>query len=465
MSLNYAEIDKILEELQLSGAFIQKVRQPNFATLLLDIYRPSDSRKLLISLDPKATRLHYTSHNYKSEVKLQRFAQFLRARIDGGRITEARQIGQERIVKLTVTKGDVTTLIFARLWSSNANIIVCDQDFNILDVNYRRPQRDEVSGGVFNPEADDLKPSNKVFTVREHGEQLLNEFVDDFYYQKGYEEKLEQMRANALRNLEKELASTNNAIKEAEATLDNSEDGEGFKHLGDLIKSNIYAIPKAAKEVELDDWETGEKVKITLNPELSLIENADFYYKKSSKLKAKKEFLADELERLFLRKKGIEEQLEAVTETREIALLREILDQIKPAPSTTGKKKEEIVGLQLQSGIFKILVGRNSKENDKLLRSQAKGNDYWFHVRDFPGGYVFVKNQKEKTPPLEVMLDACNLAIHYSKAKSNGEADLYYTQVKYLRRVKDGRQGLVIPTQEKNMHVTYDEMRVKRLLK
>ena len=93
-----------------------------------------------------------------------------------------------------------------------------------------------------------------------------------------------------------------------------------------------------------------------------------------------------------------------------------------------------------------------------------RGNDLWLHTRDFAGGYVFIKAKKDKSVPLEVLLDAGNLAVHYSKAKSNKKASLYYTHVKYLRRVKNGKQGLVIPTMEKNLDITLDEKRVKELL-
>ena len=69
-----------------------------------------------------------------------------------------------------------------------------------------------------------------------------------------------------------------------------------------------------------------------------------------------------------------------------------------------------------------------------------------------------------KSVPLEVLLDAAMLAIHYSKARKAGKADLYYTQVKYLRRAKGGPKGLVIPTQEKNLSVVLDEERLRWLL-
>jgi len=53
--------------------------------------------------------------------------------------------------------------------------------------------------------------------------------------------------------------------------------------------------------------------------------------------------------------------------------------------------------------------------------------------------------------------------MYYSKGRSNGGGDLYYTFVKYLRRAKDGPKGLVIPTHEKNLSVRLDEARIRQL--
>jgi predicted ribosome quality control (RQC) complex YloA/Tae2 family protein len=120
-------------------------------------------------------------------------------------------------------------------------------------------------------------------------------------------------------------------------------------------------------------------------------------------------------------------------------------------------------GLSFRRKDWLIIVGRDAAENDALLRRHVKGNDMWLHVRDFPGSYVFIKQRSGKTVPLEILLDAGNLAIFYSKGRNNGEGDLFYTQVKYLRRAKNGPKGLVIPTQEKNLHVKIDEKRLKEL--
>jgi predicted ribosome quality control (RQC) complex YloA/Tae2 family protein len=87
----------------------------------------------------------------------------------------------------------------------------------------------------------------------------------------------------------------------------------------------------------------------------------------------------------------------------------------------------------------------------------------WLHTRDCAGGYIFIKNRPGKTVPLDILLYAGNLALHHSKARSQGSADLYYTHVKYLRRAKNAPKGTVLPTHEKNLFITRDSERLKKL--
>ncbi|MBL7006617.1 MAG: NFACT family protein, partial [Spirochaetia bacterium] len=115
MSLNWKEIDLILKELDLSGAYIQKIMQPDFQTLICNIFHPVSGRfQLLISLEPSGSRLHSvkTVHIEKKQIKLQRFAQFLRARIQGGRILECSQLESERIILMKIRRAEETTLLY-----------------------------------------------------------------------------------------------------------------------------------------------------------------------------------------------------------------------------------------------------------------------------------------------------------------------------------------------------------------
>ena len=126
--------------------------------------------------------------------------------------------------------------------------------------------------------------------------------------------------------------------------------------------------------------------------------------------------------------------------------------------------------LALTSGAFTLLVGRTARQNDAALRA-ARGNDYWLHCRDYPGAHVFVRHLPSKSVPLETLLDAANLALYFSKARGAGQADVYYTQVKHLRRPRTGARpasgtaaGRVIPTRARNLFVRLDRTRIQRLL-
>ena len=50
MSLNWREIDRILDELALADALIQDIRQPRHFQLVLELYRRGQSFQVLFSL-------------------------------------------------------------------------------------------------------------------------------------------------------------------------------------------------------------------------------------------------------------------------------------------------------------------------------------------------------------------------------------------------------------------------------
>ncbi|MDR2048612.1 MAG: NFACT RNA binding domain-containing protein, partial [Treponema sp.] len=150
-------------------------------------------------------------------------------------------------------------------------------------------------------------------------------------------------------------------------------------------------------------------------------------------------------------------------------VLKGLLRKIHPGSgvrSSTGiaeKGAEKRPGLSFRDGDWLIIVGRDAKENDELLRRHVRGNDLWLHARDYAGAYVFIKYRPGKTAPLDILLDAGNLALFYSKGRNNGYSNCYYTQAKYLRRLKNGPKGKVIPTQEKNIFIKLDQNRLKKL--
>ncbi|MCD6396983.1 MAG: DUF814 domain-containing protein, partial [Spirochaetaceae bacterium] len=207
-------------------------------------------------------------------------------------------------------------------------------------------------------------------------------------------------------------------------------------------------------------------IKIYLDPTVNPGENSELLFAKYKKAKSGLKNIVEEINNLKKNLENIQKEKAELQKTvgseNELSKLKEYLEKIPKQVQL--KEKEKIPGLQFTSGSFAILAGRTATENDLLLRKYVRGNDYWLHTRDYPGGYIFIKLIKGKSIPLESLLDAGNLAVFFSKAKNSGKADLYYTQVKHLRRAKDSKKGTVLPTNEKNLSIVIDEKRLNRLL-
>ncbi len=473
MSLNWKEIELILEELTLVDAHIQKIRQPRFHALILELYLPKERFPLYISLAQGRTRLHRLTRPVKGSIKTQRFVQFLKSRIGGGRITEAYQVGKDRIVKLTIIRAGETTLLWVRLWGGAANILVTDAEGTILDALYRRPKRKEVSGGFFHPEkSPSLIPEKKgktEFEIRElPGEGPFNEKIEKHYFDIEKNKASDQQKSVLQKKITKKESKIVTTLEDLKHKKDNYEQFQKYKQYGDLITSGMHLIQKGDKWFETVNYFNDEQaVSIELKPEMGPAENADYYYKLYKKAKSGLDSLLREIKNQEEELHRVRSTLQELRETEDPDQLRELYESYagseEKETAKAGKQQSVYPGLQFRSHGFTILVGRNARENDELLRYHSRGNDYWIHTRDYPGGYVFIKAESGKSVPLETLLDAGNLALYYSKAKKAEEADLYYTQVKYLRRPKEGKRGLVIPTQEKNLSVQLDKDRLKRL--
>ena len=233
-----------------------------------------------------------------------------------------------------------------------------------------------------------------------------------------------------------------------------------LKHQGDLIMSYAHMIDGTSKYLECEDYESGKRVRLLIDPKKSGQENAAESYKNYKKAVSGAEELEHDIQIARLQLEKLEKQYADILAEKNPVKIEQML---RRDSTPVQKQKKTHPGLDYTVNGWLIYVGRDANENDELLRHHVRGEDLWLHVRDFAGGYVFIKAQKNKTVPLDILLDAANLAVYYSKARTNTKVDLYYTHVKYLRRAKNGPKGLVIPTQEKNLCVTPDKARLSRL--
>jgi predicted ribosome quality control (RQC) complex YloA/Tae2 family protein len=479
VSLNWKEIDLILSELELPGSQIQKVVQAAFDVLCLKIHGRAGTKNILIALTPGACRMHETFRSIPKSDSPLRFAQFLNAHVVNGWIEEAVQLGDNRIVRLAIRCGGSRQItLYVRLWSNAANVIAVDETGVVLDAMRRLPKRNEVTGGRYAPEAALSTASSaalaapKVYAIREvEGSGSFNEKIDVLYAEQGGALSLEALREQARRIFEirvNRLLASLEKLAEKEADFAGS---NRFKEYADIILANAASIKTGDSWLDTLNFYTGGTIRIELDPKQSPAQQAEAYYEKYRKAKnglseVREELAAGkkELERLETTLAGL------LTETNPLVLQKKIragADRSGGAGGAVSAQTRKIdakrPGLSFRRNEWLIMVGRDAAENDELLRRHVKGNDLWLHVRDYAGSYVFIKQRAGKSYPLDILLDAGNLAVFYSKCRNNGEADLFYTPVKFLRRAKNGPKGLVIPTQEKNLHIKIDQKCLKEL--
>jgi len=467
MSLNWKEIDVILEELDLGESYIQAIVQPGYDSIALYTYKNSTAKTVFISLAPGACRINETRKKIPKNDKPLRFMEFLKKRIKGGKITGAVQLDRQRIIKLEITAGGELFFMFVRLWSGAANIIVTDTGLNVLDVFFRRPKRHEITGGVFElPEPRSASESrDDSFTVRSFDEipQTDNKLNFNEKVELWYSNHAQTLSREALLEQAQKLYTLRKgrmvkALTKLESKRTDFLDAEKWKHLGDLILAYGHLAVPDSEVLVCIDYETDKEVSIKIDSKKRVQENAQSYYDQYKKAVSGIEDLEFDIKKAKSDIAKLDADYEEViTEQNPIAIQQLLRKQNKPKQQI----KKEHPGLVYEIDGWRILVGRTAGENDELLRRHVKGFDMWLHTRDWAGGYVFIKNRPGKTIPLEILLNAGNLAVYYSKARKANTADLYYTQVKHLRRAKNAPKGTVLPSNEKNLTVTLDQERLR----
>ena len=483
MSLNWKEIDLVLAELDLVGAKIERVVQPSFDAVAFSLYKGGKTTELLVSIAQGACRIHSLRSAPPKPTRPLRFMECLRSRIRGGRVESVAQIGHERLLRFEISVprdaaegGEAAGpeifryRLYARLWSGAGNLVLVDEAGLVVDALARRPKKNEVSGSVCTIEEDVAAraaeraargEAEREFEARDlPGEGNYNERVEALYAERGGELSRERLVEAARERFRRREAVLEERLAGLGAQAEEFRDGERLRELGDILMANQGGAYEG-RYIECEDFYRGGSVRIPVDPSRSIVENARELYERHRKAKSGLAELEAEIQATRASLEAERAALAAVEAEADPFLIARSL--AKGGAARDKPKRRSYPGLSLERNGWTILVGRNAKENDELLRSHVRGSDLWLHARDWPGSYVFIKARKDKSVPLDILLDAANLAIYYSKGRANGGGDLYYTFVKYLRRAKDGPKGLVIPTQEKNLSVKLEEGRLKEL--
>ncbi len=292
----------------------------------------------------------------------------------------------------------------------------------------------------------------------------LSESLDHYLKARETSYETKDLREEVATTLDDEVDRVRGALENVEEQLNQSRKREKLKETGDIILANLGELEKGMSKAELDDpYREGEKREVKLDPSSTPEENAQKYYERYKKLKRGKE-------KLDRRKRSLKKELEflrGLSDDLEEAESREELTKIEGTLKEKGYIEEEPDSAGKQDGGgpkeywvkgHKIMVGRNARQNDDLVRNASR-DDIWLHVRKYAGAHVvIVTDGRPDQVPEEVIVKAAQLAALNSKAREANKATVSYTQVKYVDKPKGAKPGLVQITNEKTITVSPKEV-------
>ena len=286
--------------------------------------------------------------------------------------------------------------------------------------------------------------------------------LDEFYLEKEKDTRINAAAHDIIRLVKNLKNRTERKLSVRLGELEKCENREILRIYGELIKANLYKLKSGDSEAVVENYydENLSVIKIPLNPALSPSKNADIYFKEYKKTYTAAETLSrltkeDEAEIKYF--ESVLESIERCETVPEISEIREELSlggYIKRAPQKGNRKAQapKIKEYISKEG-YRVLVGKNNTQNDYLTTKIARKNDLWFHTKNIHGSHVIVMCGGEKVSD-ETILFAATLAAANSKAKNSTQVPVDYTPVKFVKKPRGAKIGMVIYTANKTVFVT-----------
>ena len=215
----------------------------------------------------------------------------------------------------------------------------------------------------------------------------------------------------------------------------------------------------------------GEMVEIPLNPRFTPSQNAQVYYKKYNKSKTAKIHLTRQLELAHQEMEYINSVLDMLSRAETENELSEIRAELyhsgyasKMKNYSEKKKSAPLIMKFKTSDGHDVLCGKNNNTNDYITTKAADKNDWWFHVKGYPGSHVVLQIKAGGDEPSEeAFYEAAMIAAHYSKLANGSQIPVDYTKVRQVKKPAGAKPGYVIYHTNRTMYVSDDPEAVKAL--
>ena len=239
---------------------------------------------------------------------------------------------------------------------------------------------------------------------------------------------------------------------------------EGLRRKGEMLLGYMHLIEPGQRQLSIPE----ENLTIDLDPGLSPVEQAQAIFREYRKARSANEGLPAHME-------AAERQVAYVDEVQTSLDIANTYDEIRAvqadiralrspaapaaqpqAKSKGGKQRRsqeklpQPLRVRSRYGAH-ILIGRTASQNDAATFRLADAEDIWLHARGVPGSHVILRTGQGYTEA--DLREAAAFAAAYSKARSEAQVDVIYTERKHVRKIPDAPPGLVTYRNERVIRV------------
>ena len=308
-----------------------------------------------------------------------------------------------------------------------------------------------------------------IMTTETYGS--FSELLDVFYEAKERQERTRQRGADLIRTASSARDRLRRKLAMQEKDYAATQDRDKLRVSGDLITANLYRMERGQNKLICENFydENCAEVTIQLDPLLTPQQNAAKYYKRYTKAKTAEKYLREQMEIARRDLEYLESVLQEIDQAETEQDFIDIRSELKDAGflRKQGKGKKELKRttkpreFRTTTG-YRVLVGRNNRQNDKLTMKDADHRDIWLHTQKIHGSHVILCTEGQ-TPDDDTLVEAAKLAAWYSQAKESANVPVDYTQVKNVKKPAGARPGMVIYNVYKTVNVKPEEALVKQL--
>ena len=288
----------------------------------------------------------------------------------------------------------------------------------------------------------------------------FSELLDNFYDARDSKERMRVKSQSLVKLLTNTSERISRKLNKQQIELKQCENREQLRICGDLLQANLYRIERGAEYVDVENFydENNSVLRIKLNPAISPSANAQKYYKDYQKAKNAENILTEQIRKGCSELSYVDSVLDTVMRAeneRDLSQIRDELTEQGYLHRPKGKQKSPAALPPYEfvsSDGFRIMVGRNNKQNDRLTLKMAGKNDMWLHTKDIHGSHTIIFSDGKQISDTAIYEAAC-LAAYHSKAQNSSQVPVDYTLVKYVSKPNGAKPGMVIYVNNRTLYV------------